>query len=206
MEFWRRREPALGRRRNVAGEDRGCGGMGLVAAVAAGHAVATNTTGSASAPASPLGRLISRTRSARQQRPALGRSQRSDPDPSTNAIRIFRKSWRLTVRRCRRKPVSAGCAVPMSNMPLQRTKAVSSRSMVNEPGPRGSSDDPNAAARPRQCYYRPSPTAFAAERQGVRRTWHLVWSSELERWQLACEGVTGQPDLGVALRAGRNIA
>ena len=49
-----------------------------------------------------------------------------------------------------------------------------------------------------------SPAAPAAERQGVRRTWHLVWSSELERWQLVCEGVPGQPDPGVGFWAGRN--
>jgi len=46
--------------------------------------------------------------------------------------------------------------------------------------------------------------ARAAERQIVRRTWHLAWSSDLERWQLPFEGVLGRPDIGVALWAGRN--
>jgi len=32
-------------------------------------------------------------------------------------------------------------------------KTVTSRSMVNEPGPHGSSDDRKTAARPRQWYY-----------------------------------------------------
>jgi hypothetical protein len=66
--------------------------VGLVTPVAVGHAVATNTTSSASVSASALGRLISRTRPVKRQRPALGRSQRSDPGLSTNAIGVFRKS------------------------------------------------------------------------------------------------------------------
>ena len=60
--------------------------------------------------------------------------------------------------------------VLLSNKPLQRMKAACSRPTVNEPGPRGSSDDRNAAARPRQCYYRPAGAAFTAERQSVGRT------------------------------------
>jgi hypothetical protein len=59
---------------------------------------------------------------------------------------------------------------PGITKPMQRTKAVSSRSVLIEPGPRGSSDGAKDAARPRQCYYRPSPSAFAADRQIVRRS------------------------------------
>jgi len=50
---------------------------------------------------------------------------------------------------------------------MKRTKAVGSRSVFNEPGPRGSMEELAAAARPRQCYHRPAGTAFAAYRQGV---------------------------------------
>jgi len=45
---------------------------------------------------------------------------------------------------------------------------------------------------------------LAAERQTVRRTWHLGWRSDLERWQMPCEGALGNPDLGVAFWAGRS--
>ena len=96
---------------------------GLVTAITAGHAIATNTSGSVSAPASSLGRLISRTRSARRQRLALGRSQRRDPGLATNAIGGFRKPRGRRTQRRPRKAAKARCAVPMSNMPLQRTKA-----------------------------------------------------------------------------------
>ena len=104
---------------------------GLVTAVTTAHAVATNTSGSVSAPASSLGRLISRTRPVETRQPVLGRNQRHDPDPSTNTIRVFRKYRRLAAYRCRRNPVPARFAVPMSNMPMKRTKAVRSRSRFN---------------------------------------------------------------------------
>ena len=42
--------------------------------------------------------------------------------------------------------------------------------MVNEPRPRGSHSERMKAAWPRQCYYRPAGTAFAAERQSVGQT------------------------------------
>ena len=64
----------------------------------------------------------------------------------------------------------SSAAVPMSNPPFQQSKADSSRSTLNEPGPRGSQQQLSAAARPRQCYYRRVRSAFAAERLRVRRT------------------------------------
>ncbi len=129
---------------------------GLVPIVTAGHAVATNTTSSAPEPISSLGRLISRTPSAETRRPALGRNQRRDPDPSTNTIRVFRKCRRLAAHRCRRNPVSVRCAVPMSNMPLQLTRAGQLSVDGQRAGAARLDRTSVAAARPRQCYYRPS--------------------------------------------------
>ena len=49
----------------------------------------------------------------------------------------------------------------MSNKPMKRTKAVSSRSMFNEPGPRGSTDERRAPRGPGSATIdgpiRPSP-------------------------------------------------
>ncbi len=91
--------------------------------------------------------------------------------------RARRHEFRVSARAGRRngsRPEGAstesGVTGAPSNPPLQRTKAVGSRPTGDEPRPRGSSNSLAAAARPRQCYYRPSRTAFAAERQAVGRT------------------------------------
>jgi hypothetical protein len=99
MEFWRRREPALGRRCDVAGEDLGdCGGWlghgGRGGARSCHEHVRLGFGAGIFSRVADLANTLSETR-----RPALGRSQRSDPDPSTNAIGVFRKSRRLTAQR-----------------------------------------------------------------------------------------------------------
>jgi hypothetical protein len=156
-------------------------GSGVTAGAA--HAVASAAILSASAPASPLGWLISRTRSAKVRwSAARPRSGATMAGSTTNVIVVYRESRRTKISlgfEERRRP---GARSRCPTCRCSGRRPVNSRSTVNEPGPRGSSDDPNAAARPRQCYYRPSPTAFAAERQAVGRTWHLGWSSEVERW------------------------
>jgi hypothetical protein len=96
---------------------------GLATAVTAGHAVATNTSSAAPALASSLGRLISRIRSVIRHRPVLGRSQRSDPHFSTYTIGVFRRSRARMAQLGPRRAAKAWCAVPMSNMPLQLTRA-----------------------------------------------------------------------------------
>jgi uncharacterized protein YjbI with pentapeptide repeats len=72
---------------------------------------------------------------------------------------------------------------------MKRPKADSSRSKVNEPGPRGPSEALKAAARPRQRYYRRSPTAFAAYRQTVMRTPRQKGPRHMTHLEILLEGV-----------------
>ncbi len=143
---------------------------GLVTTVAVVHAVAMNTVSSATAPASPLGRLIWRTRPARRQRPVLARSQRRDPDLTTNTIGVFRKSRGRKTRPGPRGPRRPGARSDVQHAvaadeglstlgrcPTSRGRAA--HLMIGRP-PRG----PGSATIDHHL------TAFAAERQGVRRT------------------------------------
>ena len=90
--------------------------------------------------------------------------------PRRRPAAFWRRSCWITASPCARGPARLDRAVPLSNPPMKRTKAVSSRPMFDEPGPRGSSEELAAAARPRQWYHRPTGTAFAAYRHNVRRT------------------------------------
>jgi hypothetical protein len=55
----------------------------------------------------------------------------------------------------------------LANMPMKRTKACQLSVNDRRAGAARLITWSKAAARPRQCYYRPPPTAFAAYRQGV---------------------------------------
>ena len=69
--------------------------------------------------------------------------------------------------------------LPLSNKPMKRTKAVSSRSMFNEPGPRGSTDERRAPRGPGSATIdepiRPSPLIGKSLDKRGRSLGH--WSS-----------------------------
>ena len=56
---------------------------------------------------------------------------------------------------------------------------INSRSVFNEPGPRGSTDERRTPRGPGSATIEPHLTAHAAERQGVRRATNPDWSSDL---------------------------
>jgi hypothetical protein len=79
LQFWLRREPAFGRRCDVAGTDRGTMVASSVLPVWALQPVAPDSFISGSAPTSSLGWLITRTRSAKGNGRPHGQGQRNDP-------------------------------------------------------------------------------------------------------------------------------
>ena len=156
MEFWPRQKPALGDDAISLSRIPVTAAAGLVTAITAAHKVATNASGSASAPTSSLGRLISRTGSSIRHRPVLGRSQRRDPDLTPNTIGVFPKSRKRKTQTGPRRAAKARCAVPMSNMPLQTDKGRSTLGRSSTSRDRAAFEMNEGRRAARQCYYRPS--------------------------------------------------
>ena len=81
----------------------------------------------------------------------------------------------------------SGSGIGVERSPCRRTSRcsgrgpVNSRSTVNEPGPRGSTDERRAPRGPGSATIDHHLTALAAERQGVRRATTNGWGSEPER-------------------------
>ena len=144
-------------------------GSGVTAGAA--HAVASATILSASAPASSLGRLISRTRSANVRWSATRpRSSATIAGSTTNTIGVHRKSRRTKISLCfgERRRLGARSRCPTCRCSGRRP--VNSRSTVNEPGPRGSSNEAWPPRGPGSATIDLHLQAFAGERQGVRQT------------------------------------
>ena len=99
-----------------------------------------------------------------------------------------------------------GSGIVVERSPCRRTSRcsgrgpVNSRSTVNEPGPRGSSDERRPPRGPGSATIDHHLTAHAAERQGVRRATNPNWSSDLE------ESVRGRGVHRRSLALGATIA
>jgi hypothetical protein len=144
---------------------------GLVTAVTAMQAVAPNAIGSALAPTSSLARLISRTRSAKVQRPdarlrsgATIRAPRQTPSRSNGISGGASASVGIGVQ------LGPGARSRCPTCRCSGRRPVSSRSMIAEPGPRGSTVERRTPRGPGSATIDNHLQAFAAERQGVRRS------------------------------------
>ena len=116
--------------------------VGSITAVTAGQAVAPNAIGSALAPTSSLAWLISRTRSAKVQRPdarlrsgATIRAPRQTPSRSNGISGGASASVGIGVQ------LGPGARSRCPTCRCSGRRPVNSRSRIAEPGPRGSSNE-----------------------------------------------------------------
>jgi len=143
----------------------------LVTAVTAGHAVAPNAIGSALVPTSSLAWLISRTRSAKVQRPdARLRSGATIGAPRQTPSRSSGISGGASASVGNGVQLGLGARSRCPTCRCSGRRPVNSRSTINEPGPRGSSNEAWPPRGPGSATIDHHLQAFAAERQGVRRS------------------------------------
>ena len=163
---------------------------GLVTAVTAGHAVAPNAIGSALVPTSSLAWLISRTRSAKVQRPdARLRSGATIGAPRQTPSRSSGISGGASASVGNGVQLGLGARSRCPTCRCSGRRPVNSRSTINEPGPRGSSNEAWPPRGPGSATIDHHLQAFAAERQGVGHAGPLVAGEGV----LAATGIRSRP-------------